>query len=951
MPSISGQNCFTRDNKACLGSPIVDDHGPLDTSTPKLLEERDSDNIDQFERAASGLGVTYDKLDSSTGSSARDLVSSSAKQASADTITMKQGSVNSPKMQKPYVKSPTMGQTTLALELTPLLPTAIDDIDRIKSGNEEALETDMHQKRSPYARWTIFITLLLLLGFVSVTLALIASNIELLLNEAITPEIDTVSVLNLTDLGMETHVVGKITVDYDNISNWLYRSVLKVSGLMLGLVTVTSTKTVELFISGPEFSNVHVVDVIPTEMVLNLVNNCVSPIDFFSDTKLIEDEIQKVVDSLLAHKDEPIPLDFEVFLSPLVSSRWLRYKGKRLSILHHLVISPDDTHLPVNITDLKTDFGYNYVSLALKAVIDPLPIDLSINPIEWDVSLLDCEGKPSLLGVWTSEKVNLVPNVPTIVDLAGQVSEIPPELLQRCPNGLSPFNQFTKELFEDNIVHVWVSATKSKMNQENLEPWLYKILTLAVIEIVAPIPENIDLVLNELIHDYAIDSMDVVVPVGESTLDLAFRVDINAMAKIDLPGKTEGFELNATQILSQLTLWLPNGDLPVIQVSVEGGAARMGKSCFKSCFNSVKCLFNDLNFTVLNPELVGSALSTILDNGSLPFYPWLAEIGQTYISLGLLDTKIENLRIGSRTGVLIMKETKNNDTNLLLNRLITSANILIDQIIYVDSSPAQLSLLVDFKATNPVNISFATEEEISIAYLYNKTQVGSVSFQKLEIGRGDEPQDFTALIKIENISKYSSELLSHIISGVPVVLDIHGNAGSLHFAKLIENVQVRNVKIPEIQFAQPESVTKDSSNSEDFFSSEDSPNSDDSKPSHSPFLLSTVIHIWTSEIEITVFNPLFNTEIAVQIVSCRAVYEGELLALVEGSDLILIPPGVYQTPRIPIQISKGLGADILRKAINGELQVEVVANLEARIGSFSSDLIYNGRGLTATIKL
>lgn len=886
-----------------MSSPTLDDNGPIDTSTPKLQEGRDTDPLEQQTNAPalSGLGVTYEPSNSDED-------------------------VNSHENLQVYSSS--------MLERTPLLPLATNDLE---SGEGEESERIRQVKRSPIARWTIFILLISLLLIILIVAGLVVKNIELLLNSSIVPSIDAVSILNVTDLGVAAHVVGNITVDYDNIDNWVYRCVLKMSALLVGPVIVSSSKTVELYASSTDFKSIHVVDVLPPEMVLDLINKRVSPIDIISDTKLVDPGIQTVLESVLAHTNSTIPMDIDILLNPIVSTRWVKYKGEQLSVSHHLEILPDDTHIPVNVTDIKTDFGKNYVSLSVKASLEPLPLQFSVKPIEWDISLLDCNGEASLLGVWTSEDIEFQPNVPTIADLSGLVTHVPPELLQTCSDGLSPFNRFTKEVFEDSIVHVWVSATKSKKNAANLMPWMYKALTLVTVEISAPIPDAKELFLNDLISEYTINLLDVVVPLTKDAEDLRLNLDMDVSAILNLPTKKDGPELNATKIQSQLSVWLSKGENKILGARVDEGTAQIKSLCLKRCLNTVNCVFNNMDITLLSPDLVGDAVTRILNGRNLPCYQWLAEVGQTYINLSLFSAELVNLRLENRQacGRELMIQ---NETDLYLNHLLANANILIDLVTYVSSSPSNLTLLVDFVLTNPVNMSIDTLYSISFDYFYNQTRIGRVFMDDLKIMRLGERQGFYAFVEIESQSSYSSELLSHIVSGVPLVLDLCGSSGPLPFNKLLENIHILQLNVPSLTFNLPSSGS-------------DIMDDDPDNIHHSPFLISTVIHIWTSEIELTVYNPLANAEIAVKINQCQALYKDEMLAYIKESDLILVPPGIYKTPRIPVQIAKGLGADILRKALNGELEVDVLADLTVLIGRFSSDINYQGHGLTATVKL
>ena len=143
---------------------------------------------------------------------------------------------------------------------------------------------------------------------------------------------------------------------------------------------------------------------------------------------------------------------------------------------------------------------------------------------------------------------------------------------------------------------------------------------------------------------------------------------------------------------------------------------------------------------------------------------------------------------------------------------------------------------------------------------------------------------------------------------------------------MIGNIQVEDVELPSIGF--------DATN--------ESPN---------PFLLESVIHVLTSEVELTLYNPVNNTELLVTILQAEASYDGTSLGHIEHHEMLMVPPGVYKTPRIKLDINQGVGMDILRRAIDGTLRVNVTAVFDTTIQQFSLQLLYHGQGLAAKVRL
>lgn len=889
-----------------IKSPTLENDGPIDTSTPKQDLEGEDAQIDlrSTDRAVSGLGVTYEPLAHNHNEFSVCLHDAAA----------------------------------LTLELTPLLLKPPQDLEL---GDRDTQKPVARNKSN--VRWIFFTLWIVTLLSVLFVAGLVTCDLQSLLNRTVVLEIDAVSILNITDLGVAAHVVGKVKTNYDNIDNPIYRYTLQAAGLMIGTVIVTFNEPVQVSFGGPGFERVHVVDLLPAEMALDLRNHRISPLDFISDAKFVESGLQTVLHDVLAHRKEEIHMEIKISLTPSVSSHWLHFKSFPISIFHHLQILPNETQIPVTVTDVTSEFGKNFVYSAVSATLDPLPLQFSLKPVDWNIYLRDCDGKPSILGVLASEDVFFEPGKLTMVNFTGAVTQVPQQLLQTCSDGLNPFNKFIKQLFEENIVHVWVSASKSDKNTRNLMPWLYSLLTEAVVEIKAPIPEQKDQFMQDFVSEFAIELMDIVVPRGTRD-NVVILVGLKSSAKLGLiTGKT-GFLAIASEIDSHLTVWNDSDDEKVLLATITGGDIAISSTCAKECLSFINSSFDAINVTVMSPELMGRAISRILDGQKFLLYQWVDELNRAHIALELLSTEFRNIRIGYRKTTHNYENfnmTENNNEDLYINSVIANANILIERVTYITSTSEELMLLVDFEATNPVNFSLVMNDAICFEYHYNQTQIGKVSIDEVSISRISERQGFSAQVTVQNRLKYTSDFLSQIVSGNRAAVDIQGSIGVLGLGKVIENVHARHVCVPALKFkGGTEDVEK-----------EETGLITGANTLSNPFLVSAIIHIWSSDVELFVYNPLCNVGVAVKIELCHAYHKGELLAYAEDTDLILVPPGIYKTPRIPIQISKGLGTKILKKVINGKLQVEVVAQLKVFIGRFSTDLKYHGQGLTAAVRL
>lgn len=884
--------------------PAVAEHNIPDASTPKQRTDGDVNAIDSksilAQRAESGLGLSlYPEQNGIPGNHSEEEIAA-------------------------------------PLELQPLLPRSLD----LELADAEPRRQE--QVGCSYVRWAIFTLCVAMILFFLTSAGLLVKKIEPLLSAAITPAIDAISIFNVTDSGIAAHVVGSVTVDYKNITNPFYRYALQVSGAVIGPVLISSRDVIQVSIAGPDFAKARVIDILLPEMMVDLVNKRVSPVDFIAEPHFVEPGVQTVVNSLLAHHNTQILLEVELLLSPTFRNRWIFYKGRALQLVQTVVVLPENTNIPMQTTDAKAEFGINYISIVISATIDPLPMEFSLKPIEWDVLLRDCNGDPTLLGVWASEGLAFKPRIPTYVGLSGSVLEIRAELLEQCPDGISPFNKFIQHMFDEEVIDIRVSATKSDNNKANLTPWLYNVLTLMQVEFKAPIPENLDQAPNFLPHgrsDVTLNLLNIEFLAGSES-DIAFNMGFDGSVNVALPVENKGFEVLASHVISDMTIFTEKE--PIALVLIRNGSLALSSNSSTST-NSVDCKFTDLTVRVTKPDPIGSAISSILSDTELPVFQYLSHIHEACLKSRLFTTKLSNLTIGSANLPIPYAEfhkdsKKTNSSESFFNWLLHHANMLLGRIAYDSSSADELAVLVECDINNPVKMSFASSDAISFEYFINSSQVGTISMNSLTV----EITDLRQAVWVKIVLKKSpvdgvGPFLSALISGDPVKFDMKGTQSKQGLGKLLQHVHLQNIILPPLQFNRGNDDTGIACEVD--------------SPKHSPFLISATIHIWTSDIELTVWNPLQNAEIAVQILDCDALYEEKLLAHIESSEVIIIPPGVQKTPRIPIQISKGLVAKILRKAINGQLPVKVLAELQVFVGQFSTKVNYHGSGLTATIRL
>lgn len=239
----------------------------------------------------------------------------------------------------------------------------------------------------------------------------------------------------------------------------------------------------------------------------------------------------------------------------------------------------------------------------------------------------------------------------------------------------------------------------------------------------------------------------------------------------------------------------------------------------------------------------------------------------------------------------------------------------------IDSKEGSLSLSVDVNITNPTNTTLYNYIEwIAFEINYMNTKIGKIGIRDFML---TETGNVSMVLVLEEDAIFGKtkleEMVGRYISGQSPDIGIKGLSvsESESVTAMLQNVQM-DLGIPQL----------------------------------ASLILDSTLHILLSEIELKVYNPIENEPIDITIIEGKASHDGVTLGYVSGETHVTIPPGVSDTPGIPVTVARtGMGADILRKALNGELDVTTQALVKIGVGEFELTVLYEGAGMNTNIRL
>lgn len=118
------------------------------------------------------------------------------------------------------------------------------------------------------------------------------------------------------------------------------------------------------------------------------------------------------------------------------------------------------------------------------------------------------------------------------------------------------------------------------------------------------------------------------------------------------------------------------------------------------------------------------------------------------------------------------------------------------------------------------------------------------------------------------------------------------------------------------------------------------------------FIRDAIFHVFSSTAAFTLASPLEQNTIYIENINATAFYNHTERVGVITYDLpFAAPPGLSQTPKLPVDWSMGsVGFDKLKKAMGGELRLDAQANVSVRLGNWKERVWYEGRGIGASVR-
>jgi hypothetical protein len=188
--------------------------------------------------------------------------------------------------------------------------------------------------------------------------------------------------------------------------------------------------------------------------------------------------------------------------------------------------------------------------------------------------------------------------------------------------------------------------------------------------------------------------------------------------------------------------------------------------------------------------------------------------------------------------------------------------------------------------------------------------------------------------------KIGQRLLSRYVSGDNTTLEVRTHRGSVpNMPQLGEALSTLNLTIPTPRFSLPGGDGGDGDV--------------DDEDSNGHFLRAATFHIFSSTAAFVLASPLLYNTVYLEHINATAFYNHtEPIGQIIAEDAFPAPPGLSQTPKLPVTWAPShIGYGKLKEALGGKLKLDAVADVKIRVGNWVEQVHYVGQGIGAKVSI
>ncbi|KAH9881369.1 hypothetical protein IAQ61_000093 [Plenodomus lingam] len=797
-------------------------------------------------------------------------------------------------------------------------------------------------------RWPSLLALVMLcLLVIAILLGFLATEgIEEYAMQAADFQPTKLSLDGLTDHGAQIHVEGDFSMDASRVQR---KSVRNLGRFGTWIAREVESGPTDVDIRLPEYSNVLVSTVQVPGLKVSIRNGHTTHVTFVATLQpgspegirnVAHDWIHGRLHEIKVKGKATVPLRSGLInIGRQMVERSMVFQGADVPTLPHYNITK------LNLREAK--HGRKGLGADASLVVtNDFPLQITLPPVAVDVLIDGCAPSDKHIMVGTAEtgELRVRPRLPVHIDVTGNVEKLSEPLTEVCPNSAkSPLDAFLGDYVKGEDATIYINCCK--FPDPATPAWARDLLQ----DITLPVPfAGRDM--GNLIKNFSLAQVHFSLPspwAEPGTPDASPKISAIVKVDIGLPHEMN-FPLHVNQVKADADIFYHKKLLGKLNLDKwqKANSTRIEGQGSEGPLLLVESDIREAPIDILDDDLFSQVVQALLFGGKPVFMDIKAAV-----SVGI-ETPMGKLAVRDipAQGVVPVKPIrgggkgdKGDDSGSKLSGL----NLGIGNLSIVDTSPTSITLQAYVNLTNPTNYS-ATVPYFDINILVNETHIGHATARDIEI----HPENNTNLL-VSAVwdpmtnggakgKQVGAELLSQYVSGFNTSVTLQAHNGTIPAQPGLGNLLSHfPVTLPAPHLSTPKAPSDDPD--------EPSEPEDDGK---SHFIHDATMHLITSTAIFTLASPFSATTLYITRLNATAYYDGQPSGKILYELPFAVPPGLSETPRLPVEWSLGsVGYGAIKQALGGKLKLSAFAHVGIRIGEWRESIWFKGGQIGANVRL
>ncbi|KAF3936429.1 hypothetical protein ABW19_dt0204158 [Dactylella cylindrospora] len=736
-------------------------------------------------------------------------------------------------------------------------------------------------------------------------------------------KLNSLSVDSFTPKGIRVRLQAQIRIDSTKSGNGLLQAFGVLAGSVARKVKVGSSE-VTLYV--PDYPDGLLGTATYPDVVIDLRDGHTTDIDILVDVvpgnlqgikPVVDDYLAGKIHSLRIEGESDIPLQTGIL--PLGT-----HKIVQDIILKEIPSVPAIDVSRLNLAEIELPDQKALGANVTVSVKNDYPVKFTVPPLDFQVLLISCDQEFIEVALASTSTIQIEPYSPVVADVKGVIKSIPFALIQTCPGtGTSPLDDLLGKYVNGLSATGYVRVLPSQ-NEPGLPAWLQDVLGSVTVPVPVPGGHAFKNILKSFsLTDVHFDLPDFDAEPGSPASFPHLSATVKAI--VALPEEMNA-PLDVSKVLADADILYKKRKFG--EFHFPGWVPATTVQHPEAHELEIDARVENVPMNITDADVFSEVVQEILGNGDRGVR--LQADGTADVTVSVADLGAFAIRGIPAKGDIIIKGGKYN---------LDDVHPRPSGINVVSSTKNSVKLAANVAFNNPTNYT-ANVPYVNIAIMKNGTLLGNGTIRDVSVGLGENK----ALVEAywapadggEEAFATGRALLGDYVSGKNTTITVKPHAKSIpslpeNISKALETLEFE-LPLPHIQPAD-----------------DDTPYDPENPPK---FVESATLHVLSSTGTFVLNNPFKMDTIFMSDITGVASHNGTILGTLNYTYQFAVPPGLSETPKLPVEWSlNGVGYDIVKKAVGGILKIDAEASCNIKLDQWEERLSFEGNGIGAHVKL